>query len=87
MIMMFRKLPNLQDFLKMVRQEKEVHDLTEMCDVWAKNDGCRLDQDFYVNNQTQGFTGFVKSHDMFSFMQKTCMKSCGWAPEGKHTNY
>jgi len=63
-------------------EAREVHDLTEMCNVWAKNDGCRLDQDFYVNNQTQGFTGFVKSHDMFSFMQKTCMKSCGWAPEG-----
>ena len=68
-------------------EAREVHDLTELCDVWAKNDGCRLDQDFYVNNQTQGFTGFVKSHDMFSFMQKTCMKSCGWAPEGENINY
>ena len=61
---------------------REVDDLTELCDVWAKNDGCRLDQHFYFDNQTQGFSSYVTSHNMFAFMQKTCMKSCGWAPEG-----
>ena len=54
-----------------------------MCQIWAKNGGCKLDQHFNVDNNTQGRAGFVRSFEMFAFMQKTCLKSCGWAPQGK----
>ena len=62
-------------------QARKVEDITPMCQKWKQNGACALDRHFndtYLNNSA----GEVKSRDMFSFMVKACMSSCGWAPEG-----
>ena len=62
-------------------EARKVEDLTPMCQKWKQSGACALDRHFndsYLNNSA----GEVKSSDMFSFMVKACMSSCGWAPRG-----
>ena len=62
---------------------RPVEDRTPLCDLWKQHGGCDLDRHFVFNGSNVGssnkFGGdLVTSWEMFSFMQKTCMGSCGW---------
>ena len=61
-------------------QARRVEDMTPMCQKWKQNGACALDRHFHES--TNNSAGEVKSSDMFSFMVKACMSSCGWAPRG-----
>ena len=60
---------------------RRVEDKTDECAKWSRNGACSLDRDFNIS--TKSFFNPVKSSAMFAFMQKACMKTCGWAPTGK----
>ena len=51
---------------------RPVEDKTQFCGKWKKNGACRLDQDFYLGETIPNF-------QMFEFMMKACMDTCGWA--------
>jgi len=56
---------------------RKVSDKTKMCGTWAKNNACKLDRHFYSE-----MPYMVRSQDMFDFMTKACLETCGWAPGG-----
>lgn len=58
-----------------------MEDKTNECIKWSRNYACELDRDFNISTKT--YFDPVKSATMFGFMQKACMKTCRWAPEGK----
>ena len=61
---------------------RPVEDRTPLCSRWKEHGGCDLDRDFVLNGTNQGLgqVGFVKvtSWEMFHFMQRACLGSCGW---------
>jgi len=59
---------------------RKVEDKTNECIKWSRNYACELDRDFNISTKT--YFDPVKSATMFGFMQKACMKTCRWAPEG-----
>ena len=66
---------------------RDVDDKTKFCEQWSKNDACKLDREFNISSINYFFSFYSDkkasaSKDMFSFMQKSCMKTCGWAPQG-----
>ena len=78
-------------FFQIARQEprfpdknggaRKVEDLTPECKKWRRYGACELDRDFNIS--TVSSFQPVQNVDMWDFMQKSCMKSCGWAPKGK----
>ena len=62
---------------------RDVDDKTKFCEKWSKNNACKLDREFNIS--VINYFAPVLSKDMFTFMQKSCMKTCGWAPKGKLT--
>ena len=59
-----------------------MEDRTPLCSRWKEHGACDLDRDFVLNGTNQGLgqVGFVKvtSWEMFHFMQRACLGSCGW---------
>ena len=64
-------------------QPMPVEDRSTECSKWAFNGGCKLDKDFQTSKFNPTPQSVVSSFIMFDFMQKTCLKSCGWAEKGK----
>ena len=60
---------------------RRVGDKSPLCRKWTRNGACELDRDFNIS--TVSSFQPVQNVDMWDFMQKSCMKSCGWAPKGK----
>ena len=60
---------------------RQVDDKTNLCRKWSRNGACELDRDFNITEKVPFDS--IRSLSMFGFMQKACMKSCQWAPEGK----
>ena len=61
----------------------QVEDKAVECAKWSFNGGCKLDQDFGTSKININPDYTVDSISMFDFMQRTCLKSCGWAENGK----
>ena len=59
---------------------RQVDDKTNLCRKWSRNGACELDRDFNITTKV-AFEP-IRSSSMFGFMQKACMKTCQWAPEG-----
>ena len=62
---------------------RPVEDRTSFCSRWKEHGGCYLDRNFGFNGTNAGYsndfgTDMVTSWEMFSFMQKACMGTCGW---------
>ena len=55
--------------------------MTSECKKWKRYGACELDRDFNIS--TVSSFQPVQNVDMWDFMQKSCMKSCGWAPKGE----
>ena len=63
---------------------REVEDKSDQCRKWKRHGACKLDQDFQLSEKNPSFQTEVGSKIMFEFMQKTCLKTCGWAPGGEN---
>ena len=48
---------------------------TEQCQKWAQNGACNLDNEYNITTVSQDI--------MLDFMIKSCMGTCGFAPEGE----
>merc|ERR1711874_237686 len=66
---------------------RRVEDKTELCPKWRRNDACRLDQHFNIDEEDDFSFGEVHSRDMFDFMQKSCAETCGWVESGCHDEH
>merc|ERR1712198_782887 len=57
---------------------REVEDKSDQCRKWKRHGACKLDQDFQLSEKNPSFQTEVGSKIMFEFMQKTCLKACGF---------
>ena len=70
-------------FPKQNGQPRPAEDRTKECFKWAYYGACKLDQHFQTSKDNPTFDSWVDSFIMFDFMQKTCLKTCGWAERGR----
>ena len=62
-----------------------MEDKAGLCSKWKEGGACRLDTHFPIGAAVDEMD--VYSKDMFDFMQKACLKTCGWTKNGCHDEH